>query len=182
MSTRLFLWVLFLTGCLGLPNCSSKSEEPAPPAVQPVVTTVHLLRHAERDNASHPTDPTLSVAGQARAQELSRLLATPVPAALFTTDFRRTRATLAPLAAATNLVPQVYDATQPAVLAALIRTQYGGKTVVVVGHSNTVLPQIEALGAPRPLADIPDTEYDNLFKITLVDGAAPVVVVSKYGQ
>jgi phosphohistidine phosphatase SixA len=182
MRARLFPWVLLLTSFLGLPNCSSKGEEPAPPAAQPVVTTVYLLRHAERDEASHPTDPTLSVAGQARAQKLSQLLANPAPAALFTTDFRRTRATLAPLAATTNVVPQVYDAAQPAALATLVRTQYVGKTVVIVGHSNTVLPQIEALGAPRPVAQIPDTEYDNLFKMTITDGAAPTVVVSKYGQ
>lgn len=182
MSARLLPWVLFLAGSVGVASCSSKAEEPAAPAAPPVVTTVYLLRHAERDNASHPTDPTLSVAGQARAQEVNRLLAPTAPAALFTTDFRRTRATLAPLAATTNLVPQVYDATQPAVLATLIRTQYVGKTVVVVGHSNTVLPQIEALGAPRPMVDIPDNEYNNLFKLTIVGGAAPTVVASRYGQ
>jgi len=182
LSTRLLPGILLLTSLLGAVGCSSKADEPTPPAPQPVVTTVYLLRHAEKDDASHPTDPTLSAAGQARAQEVSRLLATPTPAALFTTDYRRTRGTLAPLATATSLVPQVYDATQPAVLATLIRAQYAGKTVVIVGHSNTVLPQIEALGAPRPMAQIPDTEYNNLFKMTIVEGAAPTVVVSKYGQ
>ncbi|KUG09182.1 SixA phosphatase family protein [Solirubrum puertoriconensis] len=182
MLARLFSYVLLLTGLMGLVNCSSKGEEPAPAPAPPVITTVYLLRHAERDDASHPTDPTLSAAGQARAEELSKLLAPTAPAALFTTDFRRTRGTLAPLAATANLVPQVYDAGQPTVLAALVRAQYAGKMVVIVGHSNTVLPQIEAFGAPRPLAEIRDTEYNHLFKLTITSGATPTVVASKYGQ
>ncbi|MDB5236104.1 MAG: hypothetical protein JWR44_3097 [Hymenobacter sp.] len=179
MTTRLLLWMLFLTSSLGLANCSKKEETPQPP-VQPVVTTVSLVRHAEKDNASNPADPTLSAAGEARAQALQRVLANTTLTALFTTDTRRTRATLAPLAAAANLVPLVYDALQPSVLAARIRQDYAGKTVVVVGHSNTVLPQIEALGATRPVPEIAESEYDYLFTLRMVEGAAPTVVVSRY--
>ncbi|MBJ6109259.1 histidine phosphatase family protein [Hymenobacter sp. BT523] len=166
----------------GLASCSSHETGPLYPPVAAAPTTVYLVRHAEKDNTSSSADPALSAAGEARAQELSKVLAGLGPVALFTTDTRRTRATLAPLAATTGLVPKVYDALQPAVLAALIKTQYVGSTVVVVGHSNTVLPQIEALGAVRPVADIADSEYNYLFKVSLIEGAAPTVTVSKYGQ
>ena len=181
MTTRLFTWMFFLTSFLGLASCSKKEEEPVKPPVQSVVTTVYLVRHAERDNASSPTDPTLSAAGEARARALQQVLANIPVAALFTTDTRRTRATLAPLATATNLVPQVYDALQPVALATSIRRDYVGKTVVVVGHSNTVLPQIEALGATRPVTEIAESEYNYLFTLRIVDGGAPTVVVSRYG-
>ncbi|MBF9220527.1 histidine phosphatase family protein [Hymenobacter ruricola] len=180
MTALRLLAALFLSSALALSGCSSKKYVPPTPPVP--VTTVYLVRHAEKDNASNPADPTLSVAGEARAQELSKVLAGTTPAALFTTDFKRTRATLAPLAAATGVVPQLYDALQPVTLAALIRTQYAGRTVVVVGHSNTLLPQIEALGVARPVADIAESEYNYLFKVSMADGAAPAVTVSKYGQ
>ena len=182
MNTRLLVPLVLLAVFLGLAGCSSKIEEPTTPPVPPVVTTVYLVRHAEKDNASNPADPTLSAAGQVRAQELQKVLAPTNPVALFTTDTKRTRATLAPLAAATGIVPQVYDALQPAVLATLLHKEYVGKTVVVVGHSNTLLPLIEALGYPRPLAEIAESEYNYLFKINSTAGEPSYVLVSKYGQ
>ena len=71
--------------------------------IKPLVTTVYIVRHAEKDTLSKTDDPELSAEGRARAQALSQLLAKRHPAALFTTDTKRTRATLALLAAATKL-------------------------------------------------------------------------------
>jgi len=143
--------------------------------------TIYLVRHAEKDLTPGLTDPPLTPAGEVRAQQLGRLLAKRHPAALFTTDTRRTRATLAPLAQATARTLEVYDAKNPAALAARLSREFGGKTVVVVGHSNTLLPLLSALGvAPLP-SEIRDEEYNYLFKVKLRQGQPARLMMSRYG-
>lgn len=144
-------------------------------------TIIYVVRHAEKDPTPGLTDPGLTPAGEARAQLLAQRLARRKPAALFTTDTRRTRATLAPLAQATGLLPEVYEAKEPAALATRLRQQYAGKTVVVVGHSNTLLPLLAALGAAPLPGEIRDEEYNYLFKVDLRPGKPTKLTMSRYG-
>jgi len=144
-------------------------------------TVIYLVRHGEKDLTPGLADPLLTPAGEARATTLRQQLARRHPAALFTTDTRRTRATLAPLAQATSLTPLVYSAKDPAALVARIQQEYASKTVVVVGHSNTLLPLLAALGAPAPMQEIKDEEFDYLFKVTLREGKPASLTVSRYG-
>ena len=153
----------------------------SPAAARPPHTTIYLVRHAEKDPTPGLADPPLTAAGEARAQLLAQRLARRKPAALFTTDTRRTRATLAPLAQATGLTPEVYNAKEPAALAARLSHDFGGKTVVVVGHSNTLLPLLAALGvAPLP-SEIRDEEYNYLFRVDLRPGKPAKLIMSRYG-
>jgi broad specificity phosphatase PhoE len=145
-------------------------------------TVIYLVRHAEKDLTPGLKDPLLTTAGEARAQALADRLTRERPAALFTTDTRRTRATLGPLAQATHLTPLVYDPDKMADLAARIREQFAGQTVVVVGHSNTLLPQLAALGVEPPVQEIKDNEFDYLFKVTLRDGKPAKLETSRYGK
>jgi lysophospholipase L1-like esterase/phosphohistidine phosphatase SixA len=143
------------------------------------VTTVILVRHAEK--AAPSGDPPLSAAGEARAKELARVLASVHPKAIFATHFIRTQQTVAPLAAAAGLKPIVINAgaTYTADVVKAIRENAGG-TIVVAGHSNTTPEVIHALG----IADAPpiaDPEYDNLFIVTLADGSRPQLLTLHYG-
>ncbi|MBO2010953.1 phosphoglycerate mutase family protein [Hymenobacter negativus] len=149
--------------------------------VKPLVTTVYLVRHAEKDTTGHPTDPPLSGVGQVRAVALRQTLLRRQPVALFTTDTKRTRATLAPLAEALKLEPQVYDPRRGRDLTDRITKDYAGKTVVIVGHSNNVLSLIDDFGATPPVEEIADNEYEYLFTVRLVEGLMPTVEVRGYG-
>lgn len=184
MRTRLtFDW--FLLAGLAAFGGGSAAWAQAGPALKsnakPAVTTVYLVRHAEKDSTANPADPSLSAVGEVRAQALRQLLARRHPVALFTTDTRRTRATLAPLAAATHLEPIIYNPKETTALAVRLRQEYVGKTVVVVGHSNTLLPLIESLGATPPVEEIGDKEYEYLFTVRIPEGALPTVEVRGYG-
>ena len=182
MKAQRFLCFWLVTALVTLIGCPTVQAQSKPKATgKPSVTTVYLVRHAEKDSASNPADPSLSAVGRVRAQALSRLLARRHPTALFTTNTARARATLAPLAAATKLEPQVYDAKETTALAVRLRKDYAGKTVVVVGHSNTLLPLIESLGGTPPVEEIADNEYDYLFTVRIVEGAMPTVDMSGYG-
>ena len=76
---------------------------PPPAAAQ---HTVFLVRHAERADTTPgaarrwPTDPDLSDAGRARAESLAAALKDAKITAIYTTEFKRTQQTAAPLAKA----------------------------------------------------------------------------------
>ena len=54
--------------------------------------------------------------------------------------------------------------------------------MLIVGHSNTVLETIEALGGTRPVAQLSDDDYDYLFKVVLADGKPTQVNIFHFGQ
>jgi len=169
MRALLSLWLLPAVGGLAL-------------AARPPATTIYLVRHGEKDRTPGLADPALTPVGEARAQLLARRLAGRHPAALFTTDTRRTRATLAPLAQTTGLTPLEYNAKDPAALASRISQEYGGQTGVVVGHSNTLLPLLAALGAAPLPSEIREEEYNYLFKVTVRAGQPTKLIMSRYGE
>ncbi len=172
--------ILFLQALLSsllLPAVSGLALATRPPA-----TTIYLVRHGEKDLTPGLADPALTAAGAARAQLLARRLASRHPAALFTTDTRRARATLAPLAQATGLTLLAYNAKDPAALATRISQEYLGKTVVVAGHSNTLLPLLAALGAAPLPSEIREEEYNYLFKVTVRAGQPTKLIMSRYGE
>jgi broad specificity phosphatase PhoE len=152
-----------------------------PAVAGPPVTTIYLVRHGEKDPTPGVADPLLTPAGQARAQALASKLTGKHPVALFTTDTRRTRATLAPLAQATHLTPLVYNPKEADAFAIRLYKDYPGHTVVVVGHSNTLLPLLAALGVKAPMLEIKDEEYNYLFKVELREGRPARLKVSHYG-
>ena len=146
--------------------------------VQNQVTTVILVRHAEKAASTTMTnDVPLSDAGRARAAELARVLAGTHIDAIYTTQFARTKQTAEPLAKAHGVNPIVAD---PAQMADIVRTKHAGQTVVIVGHSNTTPDVIRALGIASPPA-IADSEFDDLFIVTLAPGVTPKLIALRYG-
>jgi broad specificity phosphatase PhoE len=155
---------------------------PAIPAADPGTTTVIVVRHAEK--AAEPAaDPPLTVAGVARAQALVDALHGVPIHAVISTDFARTRSTVAPVATRLGLTTQLVDASareHARHVASDVLARYRGETVLVAGHSNTVPDIVAALGAPRP-ASICDSEYDNLYVVRVPASGAATVERRRYG-
>lgn len=130
-----------------------------------VPTVIYLVRHAERAT-DHPSDPTLSAEGSARAVELARLLADAPLTRIFSTDFRRTRLTAAPVAQAHGLEVELYEPRGEGLEAAaeLLRSTPGHH--LVVGHSNTTPALVAALGGD-PVSDIEEMEYDRIYLVVV---------------
>ncbi|MCC2544999.1 histidine phosphatase family protein [Hymenobacter sp. BT175] len=148
----------------------------------PPSAIVYLVRHAEKDLTPGLADPLLTPAGEQRALALRDTLRRAAVHAILTTDTRRTKATVTPLAEARKLTPEIYDPKRAEDVAKLIRQRFQNKTVVIVGHSNTILPLIEAFGAGKPVPEIRDNEYDYLFRVMVPEsGPAKVLSVSRYG-
>jgi 2,3-bisphosphoglycerate-dependent phosphoglycerate mutase len=145
--------------------------------------TVWLVRHAEK-MTTDPTDrdPGLTTEGSARASDLAQVLKGKNINAIYTTNFKRTLGTAVPLMAAIKIEPQLYDAKDPAGLVSKIMKEDKGKNVLIVGHSNTLIPLIKALGCDVPWDELKDTDYDMLFKVSLNGTNKPKLAISYYGQ
>jgi broad specificity phosphatase PhoE len=143
-------------------------------------TTIILVRHAEK--AGPKGDVPLSAAGELRAKELARVLAGANIDVIYTTKFKRTRATAQPMAEALKLTPVEVDApeTYAADIVRRVLADNAGKTVLIVGHSDTTVEVLKKLGVPNP-APIADSEFDNLFVCTARKGAAANCVALRYG-
>ena len=144
------------------------------------VTTIILIRHAEKVIDPNNPDVDLSPAGQARAQELARIFGDAGISAIYATQYKRTQETVKPLADKLGLTVNVIDAKKTGDLLTQIRAQHSGQTIFIAGHNNTVPEIIAALGGPKyPV--IPDSEYDNLFVVTIYRTGQAKVVKMKYG-
>lgn len=172
MKPRIALVLVSL--CAWLPLRVPVGEARPAPAEKPV--TVVLVRHAETAGSTRTGgDPELSEAGRGRARALARLLAHAGVTRLFSSEYARTRATLAPLAEALDAEVEVVSARDGAEQVERLRALPPGSVAVVAGHSNTVPGLVRALGGE--VADLEEgrlrhAEYDRLFLVTLPSGVA----------
>lgn len=144
-------------------------------------TTVILVRHAEK---SVPLgDYPLSGAGRARARELARVLGSANIAAIYATQYLRTRQTAQPLADRLGLPVEAITTTKTYVIDVLdrLRTEHGGQTILVVSHSLTIPTLIEALGA-HPVPTIEEEQYDRLYVVTVLPTGAVSLLELRYGR
>ena len=144
------------------------------------VTTVILIRHAEKIIDPNNADPDLSPAGQARAQELVRMFGDAGINAIYATQYKRTQQTVKPLADRLGLPINQINSKNTAELVTEIRAQHRGQVVFIAGHNSTVPEIVSALGGPQyPV--IPESEYDNLYIVTVYRIGKAKVVKMKYG-
>ena len=138
---------------------------PARPAQTGQAATVILFRHAEKETDGR--DPDLTRDGEERAEALARMLREANVTRIFSTDTRRTRATVAPLAEQLEIEIEPYKTRGFAVKLGAMK----GETVAVSGHSNTVPAIARALGGELAgLTDdghFPDDQYDRVIIQTL---------------
>ncbi len=180
---RLSLLFLFISCFSACNSTSTSNEEGAESIADTSVTTIYLVRHAEKDTTEAANeDPNLTEAGHARAEALRALLENQDVDALYATKYVRTSQTLEPLARERNLSIERYEGHDFHGLKERLLQQHRGQTVVVAGHSNTLLPIAEAFGVEKPFAEINDSQYRYLFKLTVQQDDKAALEVTEYGQ
>ena len=142
----------------------------------PLPTTFFIVRHAEKD-----AQENLNAAGIARAKGLRDFLIKQPIHAAYSTDYARTIDTAAPTATALNLSIQKYDARKAdAKWGAELIKKHAGQNVLIVGHSNTVLPTMKSLGA-KMTYNLAYEEYHNMFIVRVQSGSVQAVRIN-YGN
>ena len=129
--------------------------------------TILLIRHAEKIDDSQ--DPELSPQGKERAQRLVKTIGKYKPGGFFSTDFKRTRDTLAPLAAKREKKIEIYDPRKPQ---ELIDTIMKSKTkrFVISGHSNTIPGLANLIAKKEVFRNLNDSEHSVIWLVRLKDG------------
>jgi broad specificity phosphatase PhoE len=125
--------------------------------------TIFFVRHAEKATTGGD-DMDISEVGRARAESLATLLKDAEISAIYTTEFKRTQQTAAPLAKVLQLEPAVISSKDRPALVTKLQASSGN--VLVVGHGNTIPDLIKTLGISSPI-NIADNDYDNLFVVLL---------------
>lgn len=142
-------------------------------------TTIFLVRHADKA-ATAGDDPPLSELGRKRANALRHALEKTGVSAIYATQFQRTQQTVEPLAQALKIPVTKIDAASSDKLVAQIREKHSGETILIAGHSNTVPAIIKSLGVAGAPA-IADTEFDNLFVVTIGEKGRATLMHLRYG-
>lgn len=137
-------------------------------------TTIILVRHAEKDTTAAGStqmqaDPPLSLVGKNRADKLVTVLKSYSIESIFSTKYNRTRSTVMPIAAKLGVEIQTYDPGKQADLALLLKS-WKGKTILVVGHSNTIPALVNLLTGSSNYSNLGDNEYDKMYIVRLENG------------
>lgn len=138
------------------------------PAGVTVKTRFYLVRHAEKaDNTSNP--PLKNPEGLVRAGDLMRFLTFKKVKRIYVTEFLRTQMTADSMHLQLHIDTVHYKAEENgndlfAKISA--HSDFANKTILIVGHSNTVPDYIKKLGVINyPQADIPGSQFDNIYKV-----------------
>lgn len=149
---------------------------PRPSQSQQGATVVVIVRHAEKDSVP-AGDPPLTEAGKTRAKALVGVLANAKLGAVFSTAYVRTRETARPTAEAQNLPIETIAGRTAAEQGESVLQEVKkrpGQTILVVGHSNTVMAIVAALGGPK-LPDLCDGQYSKLLTIVIDQGKSRLI-------
>lgn len=141
-------------------------------------TVFILVRHAETTGSG--SNPALSAAGMVRADELSLTLSNVSLDAVYSTVYNRTQSTAQPTANAQSLPVTGYNPSSMNTFANTVLATHKAGTILVVGHSNTTPELLNALVGANTYATLPETEYDNLFIVTVFEKGRSNVLHLKY--
>ncbi|MGD9588889.1 MAG: histidine phosphatase family protein [Pyrinomonadaceae bacterium] len=136
-------------------------------AAQDREKTLILVRHAEK--ADDSADPELSAAGRERAARLIKTAGKYKPGAFYSTNFKRTRDTITPLAQKRKKEVQTYDARNPQALIDNIMNSRT-KRFLIAGHSNTVPALANLITKKELFKNLLDTEYSVIWVIKMKRG------------
>ncbi|MRG47007.1 hypothetical protein GFS24_17930 [Chitinophaga sp. SYP-B3965] len=125
--------------------------------------TFFVVRHAEKNPGA---DSTLTEAGLKRAGKLYRILKDSGITRIYSTPFRRTLQTGDSLRILGNIDTALYkpDSTGESLLYEISRNNDWGKKILVIGHSNTLIPILRSLNT-FPRDTIGENDYNFLFMV-----------------
>ena len=153
-----FILLVVISSC----NKEKKVEE----SLELVTSTYYFIRHAEKDR-NDPSDknPHLTETGKTRAVHWSEIFDNVKFDAVYSTDYNRTKETAQPTASKNNVEITLYDPNQIDASSFLADTK--GKTVLVVGHSNTTPKFVNNVLGIQKYGDIDDSNNGNLYIVTI---------------
>ena len=144
-------------------------------------TVIYIVRHAEKDVFdARNTNPGLNAGGKIRAKDLAQTLKKEKFAAVFSTPYKRTMETAAPVAQRSGLPVLNYSDLEE--LVNTIKSSYPYKTILIVGHSNTILDIAKAFGTQPVAEKLIDDDYDLLLKVIIDKKGQSHLKIYRFGK
>ncbi|AXG71007.1 histidine phosphatase superfamily (branch 1) [Kordia sp. SMS9] len=135
-------------------------------AKETTTSVYYLIRHAEKDRSDKSNkDPELTKQGHNRATYWADVFKEVPFDAIYSTDYNRTKQTAKPTADSKELEIKSYHPSKIKIDKFLKET--AGKTVLIVGHSNTTPAFVNRLIRKETYESIKDDNNGNLYIVTL---------------
>ena len=153
--------------CFSLISLLSNAQE---------VTTYYFIRHAEKLRVDKTErNPNLNSKGLKRAEAWKEVFSNISFDAIYSTDYNRTMLTAKPTADSKNLPILMYNPRD--MYSKTFQNQTKGKTILVVGHSNTTNVFANKVLGFDKYEEIKDNNNSNLYIVTLTDKKASSVLL-----
>lgn len=153
--------LLLLQSCVFITNKESSVKNDT-------VSQYYLIRHAEKDRSDATNkNPNLTKEGLERAERWAEYFNASKIDMVFSTDYNRTKQTAMPTAKVNGIELQFYNPSTLNMNEFLKKTK--GKTVLIVGHSNTTPQFANDLLQEDKYEDFADDNNADLIKITITE-------------
>ncbi len=140
-------------------------------------TTYYFIRHAEKDRGDATNkNPDLIKKGKRRARKWKRYFKNKNLDAIYSTNYKRTLATAFPTSINKKLPVILYNPRNTDFEA--FKKQTKGKSVLIVGHSNTTPSFVNAIINQKKYQDIDDTVNYKLFIVTIFNSKITDTVIN----
>jgi broad specificity phosphatase PhoE len=137
-------------------SCTSSDE----------TTTYYLIRHAEKDRTDQMNgNPNLNFEGEKRAQRWANYFNNIQIDAVYSTKYFRTMETATPTAMTKKIKINYYDPRQ--MYDSVFQSETKGKTVLIVGHSNTTPAFANKILGEKIYEDMDDNDNSSLYIVTV---------------
>lgn len=140
------------------------------------VTTYYFIRHAEKLRVDKTDrNPNLNSKGFKRAEAWKEVFSNISFDAIYSTDYTRTRLTAKPTADSKNLPILIYNPRD--MYSKTFQNQTKGKTILVVGHSNTTNVFANKVLGFDKYEEIKDNNNSNLYIVTVMNGNSSSILL-----
>lgn len=147
-----------------LSSVANYSQEAAENKEEITITTYYLIRHAEKK--IEEKDPEINNQGIERTKKWLAIFKNISFDAVYSTDYKRTKQTAKPIADANKLAILGYNPKN--LYDAGFKYNTAGKTVLIVGHSNTTPSFANKILGKIKYKQIEEKTYGNLYIVTVI--------------
>ena len=143
---------------------------------QAQTTTYYLIRHAEKDRTDATNqNPNLNEDGLKRADKWATYFKNIPLDAVYSTNYNRTQQTAKPTAADKNLIVLSYNPRE--LYSSDFQKETHGKTVLIVGHSNTTPAFVNAILGEKKYEDMRDDDNGSLYIVTIINDSKSAEII-----
>ena len=140
------------------------------------ITTYYLIRHAEKLRIDKTDkNPNLNFNGYKRAEAWKDVFSNVSFDAVYSTEYNRTKLTAKPTAISKNLPILLYNPNT--MYSEAFQNNTKGKTVLVVGHSNTTNVFVNKILGIEKYNEIKDNNNSNLYIVTISNGETSSILL-----